>query len=62
MINSDDKEASRIDAIKYVRGQFDYPDKISREELELDERIVYTGREKVRKLEKEVDKSKSLFE
>ena len=62
VINSDDKEASRINAIKYLLGQFDYPDKISRDKLELDERIVYTGREKVRKLEKEVDKSKSLFE
>ncbi len=62
IINSDDKEASRINAIKYLLNQFDYPDKISRDKLELDDRIVYTGREKVRKLEKEVDKTKSLFE
>lgn len=62
IINSDDKEASRINAIKYLLSQFDYPDKISRDRLELDDAIVYTGREKVRKLEKEVDKSKSLFE
>lgn len=62
IINSDNKEASRINAIKYLLSQFDYPDKISRDELELDDTIVYTGREKVRKLEKEVDKTKSLFE
>lgn len=62
IINSDDKEASRINAIKYLLNQFDYPEKLPREKLELDDEIVYTGREKVRKLEKEVDKSKSLFE
>ena len=62
IINSDDKEASRINAFKYVLNQFDYPDKISHDKLEVDDTIVYTGREKVRKLEKEVDKNKSLFE
>lgn len=62
IINSDDKEASRINAFKYVLNQFDYPDKISHDKLEVDDTIVYTGREKVRKLEKEIDKNKSLFE
>lgn len=62
IINSDDKEASRINAIKFLLNQFDYPEKLSRDKLELDDSIIYTGREKVRKLEKEVDKSKSLFE
>jgi polyphosphate kinase 2 len=62
IINSDDKEASRINAFKYLLNQFDYPDKAPREKLEIDPSIVYTGREKVKKLEREVDKSKSLFE
>lgn len=62
VVNSDDKENSRINAIKHLLNQFDYPEKISRSDLAVDERIVYSGKEKVRKLEKEVDKSKSLFE
>ncbi len=28
IVNSDDKEASRINAIKYVLNQFDYPEKL----------------------------------
>lgn len=62
VINSDNKEASRLSAIKYVLNQFDYPDKIARDKLEVDDSIVHTGREKVRMLEKEVDKNASLFE
>lgn len=62
VVNSDDKEASRINAIKHLLSQFDYPEKISRGDLAVDEHIVYSGKEKIRKIEKEVDKSKSLFE
>lgn len=62
IINSDDKEASRINAIKFLLNQFDYPDKISDEKLQLDPEIVHTGREKVKRLEKEIDKNKSLFD
>ena len=28
IVNSDDKEASRINAMKYILSQYDYPDKI----------------------------------
>lgn len=62
IINSDDKEASRINAIKYVLNQFDYPDKIEGLHLEIDGDIVHTGKEKARMLEKEIDKNKSLFD
>jgi len=62
IINSDNKEASRINSIKYLLNQFQYPDKIDTEKLEIDTKIVYTGKEKVRMLEKEVNKSKSLFD
>ena len=62
IINSDDKEASRINSIKYLLNQFEYPDKIDDEKLEINTNIVHSGKEKVRMLEKEVDKSKSLFD
>ncbi len=62
IINSDDKEASRINSIKYILNQFDYPEKIDSSKLEVDDNIVHTWREKVRMLEKDVDKAKSLFE
>jgi len=62
IINSDDKEASRINSIKYLLSQFDYPDKLDAEKLEINKNIVHSGKEKVRLLEKEVDKSKSLFD
>jgi polyphosphate kinase len=62
IINSDNKEASRINSIKYILNQFDYPEKIDANKIEVDDKIVHTGREKVRLLEKDVDKAKSLFE
>jgi polyphosphate kinase len=42
IINSDDKEASRINAIKYILNQFDYPEKIDSNKLEVDDKIVHT--------------------
>ncbi|MBP9812718.1 polyphosphate kinase 2, partial [Candidatus Gracilibacteria bacterium] len=33
IVNSDDKEASRINAIKYVLNQFDYPEKLKGDKL-----------------------------
>lgn len=42
VINSDDKKASRVNSIKYVLSLFDYPDKISQEELEYDPEVVYS--------------------
>jgi polyphosphate kinase 2 (PPK2 family) len=43
IVNSDDKEASRINAIKYLLSQFDYPEKISDKKLEIDPEIIHTG-------------------
>ena len=59
---SDDKKRARINAIKYVLNQFEYPDKIDKKELKLDPEIVYDGKEKVRRLKEEIDTSKDLFE
>lgn len=62
IVKSDDKEASRINAIKYLLSQFDYPDKIADKYLKLDKDIVFTGKEKVKMLAKEIDETKSLFD
>ncbi|MCH2189087.1 polyphosphate kinase 2 [Candidatus Gracilibacteria bacterium] len=62
IINSDDKKKARIHAIKHVLGQFDYPDKISAEELSTDSNIIYPGSEKVKILKQEIDITKDLFE
>lgn len=62
IVNSDNKEASRINAIKYVLNQFDYPGKIKGEKLKLDDAIIHTGKDKARVLKDEVAGKKGLFE
>ncbi len=62
IVRSDNKEQSRINAIKYLLSQFDYPDKIADKYLKIDNDIVYSGKEKARMLAKEIDESHSLFD
>jgi polyphosphate kinase 2 (PPK2 family) len=62
IINSDDKKKARINAIKYVLNQYEYPDKCSKSKLVLDDKIVSTGKDKVKKLKKEIDINEDLFE
>lgn len=62
IVNSDDKEASRINAIKYLLNQFEYPGKISAKKLEINPAIVQSGKEKARLLKNEVAGKKGLFE
>lgn len=62
IVNSDDKEASRINAIKYILSQFDYKGKIKAEKLTIDTDIIHTGREKAKILESEITGKKWLFE
>lgn len=62
VIRSDDKEASRINAIKYLLNQFDYPEKIDEKRLKIDEDIVVSGKQKARILQDEIDTKINLFE
>ncbi len=62
IVNSDDKEASRINAIKYLLSLFEYPEKISAKKLEIDPEIIHTGKEKARILKEEIAGKKGLFE
>ncbi len=61
IINSDDKEASRINAIKYILNQFDYTDR-KWAKYKLDNKMVLTGKEKVAMLEKDIPKNIKLFD
>lgn len=62
IINSDDKKKARINAIKYVLNQYDYPEKIDSARLKLDKEIVSNWKDKVKKLENEIDLNENLFE
>jgi polyphosphate kinase 2 len=61
IVNSDEKKASRINSIKYVLGQFDYPEKISKKELEYDKDIVISATQKINILKDEIEKDADLF-
>lgn len=62
LINSDDKKKARLNAIKYVLNQYDYPEKIDKEKLKLDKDIIYNAEQKVKDLEKVIDKNEDLFD
>ncbi len=62
IVNSDNKEASRINAMKYILSQYDYPDKIKAEKLKIGNDIILSGEEKAKILKKEVEGKKGLFE
>ncbi len=62
LIKSVDKKKARINAIKHVLNQFDYPEKIKKKFLQEDPDIVYDGAEKVKRLKKEIDINEDLFE
>ncbi len=62
IINSDDKEASRINSIKFLLSQFEYPDKIDEKKLRINPTIIHTGKEKIKSLRDEIGENGSLFE
>jgi polyphosphate kinase 2 (PPK2 family) len=62
IINSDNKKKARINAIKYVLNQFDYPDKMKKSDLKVDKDIILDWKEKIKILEDEINTKESLFE
>jgi len=62
LIKSDNKKKARVNAIKYVLNLFDYPDKLSKENFELDPEIVYDWEEKVKRLSEEINTKQDLFD
>lgn len=61
IVNSDDKKAARLNSMKYVLSQFEYPEKISDKELKYDPKIVISAEEKLDILKDEIDKDADLF-
>ncbi len=62
IVNSDDKKKARINAIKHVLNQFEYPDKIEKKYLKLDSGIVMTWEDKAKALASEIDTKQNLFD
>jgi polyphosphate kinase 2 (PPK2 family) len=62
LINSDNKKEARINAIKYVLNQYDYPEKIKKSELKIDKDLLISGKEKIKLLKEEIDEKDDLFE
>ena len=62
LVKSDDKKQARLNAIKYVLNQFKYPGKIDTNKLKVDKNIIYSGKEKVKRLSEEIDTKKDLFD
>ena len=61
IVNSDDKKKARINAIKHVLSQFDYPGKISKKELKVDSNIVLSWKQKAKALAQEINTKENLF-
>ena len=61
IIDSDDKKSSRINSIKYVLSQFDYPDKIDKKYLKYDTKIIHSAEDRVMELRWEIGKNADLF-
>lgn len=62
IVHSDDKKKARINAIKYLLSQYQYPDKIDERYLKIDDEIVENWLERAKTLKKEVKEDKDLFE
>lgn len=62
VIKSDNKKKARINAIKYVLKQFDYPGKIDDKNFKIDKDIVMSWKDKVKQLEKEINVNHDLFD
>ncbi len=59
IIKSDNKKKARINCIKYVLQQVDYPNKISKEEIKPDKNILASGSEEIEAMEEENKFSKA---
>lgn len=61
IINTDDKKEGRINAIKYVLSQFNYPEKISEKELKFDNEVIISAKQKNNIIKDDIDKWADLF-
>ncbi len=52
IVLSDNKKKARINTIKYILKHVDYPEKVKKKHLAVDEKIVRTGKEEIEIMEK----------
>lgn len=52
IVRSDNKKKARINSIKYILKQIDYPNKALKEKLKLDKRIVLSGTDEIERIER----------
>lgn len=52
VIHSDNKKKARLNCIRYILNQFDYPDKIKSKDLKTDNKIVCSAEEKIAEFSK----------
>ncbi len=56
IIDSNDKKKARINTIKHILNQIDYPDKIKKKHLKIDKKIILTADDKITEFDKNVAK------
>jgi len=59
VIHSDNKKKARINCIKYILKQLDYPNKIKRKHLKIDNKIVCSAEEKISEFSTSVNMRKN---
>lgn len=52
VVRSDNKKKARINSIKYILKQIDYPNKTNKEKLKMDKRIVLSGSDEIERIER----------
>ena len=56
IIDSNDKKKARINTIKHILNQIDYPDKIKKKYLKIDKKIILSADDKIAEFDKNVAK------
>jgi hypothetical protein len=54
VIHSDNKKKARINTIKYILNQIDYPEKIKKKYLKIDKEIVHNADDKIAEFDNSV--------
>ena len=57
IIDSNDKKKARINTIKHILNQIDYPDKIKKKHLKVDKKIILKADDKIAEFDKNVAKN-----
>ena len=57
VIDSNDKKKARINTIKHILNQIDYPNKIKKKHLKVDKKIILRADDKIAEFDKNVAKN-----